>query len=98
MATYTELFSIRNDPDLKEKVTVSTWIKAQELLDATPTAAEVTWASETLENPSERADQIMNYVLAANKAKTLAQIQAATDTAIQTNVDAAVDALIAGGS
>lgn len=99
MATYQELFSIRNDPVLHEKVTVAVTIKAQSLIDSTsPTQADIDWAKETLDNPSERADRIMYYVLAANSTATVAQIQGASDSLVQANVDSAVLALIAGGT
>lgn len=98
MATYQELFDIRNDTTLHDKVTIASVIKAQTLLDGTPTQDEVDWAMVTLDDPNSRANQIMYYVLAANNAATVAQILAATDAAIQTNVDNAVDALTAGGS
>jgi len=39
----------------------------------------------------------MKYVIAANKALSIAQINGASDSAIQTNVDQAIDALVAGG-
>ena len=98
MATYQELFDIRNDVPLHDKVSIASVIKAQTLLDSTPTQDEVDWAKITLEDPNSRANQIMYYVLAANNTATIAQILAATDTAIQTNVDDAVNALITGGS
>jgi hypothetical protein len=97
VATYQELFDLRSNSGLRNKVAVACVKKAQALLDATPTADQVAWASSTLANPIAQADKIFAYVLAANSSFTVAQIQGAADTAIQTNVDAAADALIAGG-
>ena len=98
MATYEDLFNLKSNSDLRNKIAVACVKKAQTLLDGeTPASDEVTWASNALNNPIGQADKIMNYVLAANSAATVSQITSATDAAIQTNVDDAVDALIAGG-
>ena len=98
MATYAELYDLRSDDELKNKIVVAVAVKAQTILElASPTTAQVTWASEAIDGPIQKATSLMNYVLAANKALTVAQIQAAADTAVQTNVDAAVDKIITGG-
>lgn len=98
MATYLEIFGLRSNSDLQEKVAVAVVKKAQALLDgATPTAAEVAWANAAIKDPVGEADSLLNYVLAANSAATVSAITGATDAAIQSNVDTAVDALIAGG-
>ncbi len=98
MATYAEIYDLRSNSDFRNKVAVAAAVKAHALLSlASPSAAQVTWATATLANPISKADSLINYVLAANKSATTGQILAATDTAIQTNVDAAVDKIIAGG-
>ncbi len=99
MATYAELFDLRTNSELRNKIAVAVTIKAQALIDAeNPTAGQISWANAAIENPVSKADVLMNYVLAANKAATSAQISGAADSAIQTNVNAAVDKLIAGGA
>lgn len=99
MATYLELFALRSNSDLIDKITVAVVKKAQSLLDGgAPTAAEVAWANDAIQSPVEKAKTLTNYVLAANSGLTTGQITSATDAAIQTNVDSAVDALIAGGA
>jgi hypothetical protein len=99
MATYAELYELRANSDLRNKVAVAVAVKAQTLLDAaSPTAAQVTWANAAISNPNGKADVLLNYVLAKNKALTVVQINAATDAGIQTAVDGAVDKLIAGGA
>lgn len=96
MATYAELFDLRSNSGLRNKVAVAVAKKAQAIFDlATPTAKQVTWAGEAIENPVSKADALLNYVLAKNSASTVAQISAASDAAIQTNVDAAVDKIVA---
>jgi hypothetical protein len=98
MATYSELYGLRTNTDLRNKIAVACVVKATAYLDeATPTADEVAWANTTISNPLTMADKIMSYVLAANKSATTSQITSATDAAIQTNVDAAVTALVTGG-
>lgn len=99
MATYTELYDLYSDASLRNKITVAVTKKAQSLIDsATPTAAQVTWAQEAIQQPAEKAETLFKYVLAKNSTLTVAQIKGATDSAIQSQIDAAVDVLIAGGS
>ena len=99
MATYEELHDLRNDARLRSQVEVAATVKAAEFLDdANATAAEIEFAQKVLENPSRTADQIVYYVLAENKSATVAQIQGASDSTVQTNVDTAIDAFVAGGS
>jgi len=98
MASYQELFDLKRDSALRNKIAVACVKKAQTLMDgATPTANQITWSSNALENPIQMADKIMHYVIAANSTANANQISNATDAAIQSNVNAAADALIAGG-
>lgn len=107
MATYLELFSLRNDSELVNRVAVACAVAAEAIRnesDQTTNHAErMLWAANALINPQLEAERMMWALLAANKDTTLANIQAATDTAIQQRVDAAVDvfaladAALAGG-
>lgn len=95
MATYTELFDLRTNSDFRNKITVAAVIKAQKLIDgAVPTAAQITWANECLQAPGSKSESLFLYVIGKNNAATTAQILAASDSTIQSQVDAAVDALI----
>ena len=99
MAAYTELFELRSDGPLRNRAAVAVAVKAQDLLaGGTPTADEVAWADAALKNPLGKANELLNYVLAANKAATVGNITGATDAALQSNIDSAADALIAGGA
>ena len=99
MATYSELFDLASDSPLRNRVSVAVAKKAQSLLDSgSPTAAQVSWASDAIANPVSKANMLLNYVLAANSNATPAQITGASDAAIPSNVDAAGDALIDGGA
>ena len=98
MATYTQLATITSDAGFGafyEKLRVAVVVKAAALLDgATPTAAEVTWALAALGNPSATANDIQWYVIAENKSASIAAIVGASDSAMQSNVDAAVDKIV----
>ena len=99
MATYAELAAIgATDPDgfnaLRDKVRVAVVIKAQAIAaDVASTAEQNAWAVDALQEPITQTDPVMNYILAANAGVTIANILSASDSAIQTNVDAAVDTL-----
>ena len=94
MATYEELYGLRNDDTLRAKVAVAAVIAAQAKLAGTPTAAEAAWARGVIANPMATADQVVHLVLAANNTASVAAITGATDASVQTNVDAVVDGLI----
>ena len=99
MATYEELYALRSNSDLRNKIAVAVAVKAQTVIDdASPSAAGISWALEAIRNPVNHANTLMNYVLAANKAASTGGIVGASDAAIQNNVDAAVDKIIAGGA
>ena len=96
MATYAELYALRQDSDLQDKIAVAVVIAAEGKLSGTPSAAEATWARSVVQNPGGTAQAVTNLVLAANKSASSAVILAATDAAIQSIVDAVVDGLILG--
>ncbi len=98
MATYTQLYDLRSDPQWNAfvgRVQVAAVVAAQGLIDGvTPTAGQIAWAQGTLDDPRAQADKLVNYVIAANKAATTTQIFNATDSTLQTNIDAAVAKLV----
>jgi hypothetical protein len=99
MATYAELYELRANSDLRNKVAVAVAVKAQTLLDAaTPSNSQVAWANAAISNPNAKAEVLLNYSLAKNKAMTVVQINGAADATIQSAIDGAVDKLIAGGA
>ena len=99
MATYAELSAIKTEaswPTFLDKVRLAAAVKAAAILDsATPSAAAVAWASAALSSPASAGDDVVWYVIAKNKGVALTAILGASDSAIQANVDAAVD--IVGG-
>ena len=91
MASYEELRSLHNDAPLKNKVATAITIAAQNIIgDQAPTTARKAWAAKAFANPEGEAKRVMMSVLAANKDITVAAIKAASDGAIQANVDAAI--------
>ena len=101
MATHEELADLRQFSRLKDQVRVAVVVAASEISGEDPGtvnhANRLVWARWTLRSVEASADQMRPAVLAANRAATVAQIQAAADTAVQTNVDDTVD-LFADGS
>jgi hypothetical protein len=98
MATLAELAGLRGSAgwdDLVHKIRAAAAIKAVAIAEeATPTAEELAWAKAYLAGPAAMADQIVHYVVADNAGFTTAQILGASDAAIQTAVNAAVDNLL----
>ena len=95
MALYAELFDIRNEPAITNRCAVAIGVTASQYIDnpaATPD--ELKWAKEALDNPGGKVPGTVAYILASNKALTVAQILGSTDAALQAKVDAAAAALI----
>lgn len=102
MATYTEIRDLFGDGDLLKKVEAAIAIAAEKIaagnddgapFDQTAGAHDlrVKWAAAALQNTAQEAQRIYKIVLAKNAGATVANIQSATDEAIQSNVDASVD-------
>lgn len=101
MATYAELFDLRNDSALKNRVSAAVIIAAETVmneLDTVPNHANrLIWAKGVFANPGTESDRMFMAVLAANSDASVAQIQGASDAAIQTNVDDHIDLFADGG-
>ncbi len=90
MATYDELFALAGQNVLLDRIMVAITIKADSILnDGAATPTQISWAKTAFKDPTTQAKAFQNAVLAANKGLTVAQITSATDSAIQTAVDAA---------
>lgn len=100
MATYAELYGLRNNSALRNRVLTACVITAETVMnevDTTPNHANrLIWAASVFANPASEANRMFMAVLAANKDVTIAQIQGASDAAIQTNVDDHVDLFATG--
>jgi hypothetical protein len=98
MATLLELADFAASADhaaLVKKIKVAIAKKAVAVGNlATPTAEQIAWAKDAIAAPDRYAGIVINYVLAANASASIAQIVAATDTAIETQVGNAVDKIL----
>lgn len=96
MATYIELHDVRNNQDLVRKVHVAICDVALDILvPENPTSqARKDWAIAAMKNPDAYTLQFIHYILMKNKAVTQAQIIAASDAAVKTNIAEAVTKLI----
>lgn len=97
MATYDELRALPGSVDgdtLRRKIEVALAIKAQTLIDGTPTTTQVEWAAATLTAPYDASGQVLNYLLAKANSFEVSQITGASDSQIQSWTDDAVDALV----
>ncbi len=94
MATLSELQDHAHNNDQRGKIERAITIKALAITkQATPSVGRLQWASDALASPEDQIQLMLNYMIAENAGLTIAQIISAADTAIQTNVDDAVDAL-----
>lgn len=94
MATLLELRALFGDSDLMNKTESAVIIGANTLLGGTPTADEQKWAAGAFASPNAEAKKAWMAVLASNSTLTVATIQAASDTAIQGNVDDVIPTLV----
>lgn len=95
MATYQELFDLRRNQELLDKVTVALIVAAETVFaeggGTVNHANRLIWAREASINPRGMASVFMSAVLAANKAATVPNISGAPDATIQTNVDGVIN-------
>lgn len=98
MANLAELAGLRGNvgwDSLVEKIGAACLIKAHAITaEPTPLATKLAWAKNTFVDPRAAAYSVVWYVIAANAGVTTSQILGASDNAIQTNVNAAVDNLL----
>jgi len=100
MASYAELYGLRNDSALRNRVMVACIIAAEVVMaevDTTPNHANrLVWAASVFANPVAEASRMFMAILAANSGLTVEQIQGATDAQIQTGVDDHIDLFAVG--
>lgn len=100
MATYTDLYNLFSDAELRNKITVAVIVATETVRNEAPATANhanrLLWAKEALTNPSAMGSNMYLAVLAQNKSSTVAQIQNATDAVIQTNVENVIDIFATG--
>lgn len=95
MATYSELFALRQNADLLNRVAVACTIAALAIMteDAATElhAQRVKWAVAVFQSPETWAQSMIRVVLASVSTATLAQITGATDASIQAQVNASIN-------
>lgn len=100
MATYAELLTLKGDQALLNKVRVAVWVAAYNIVGEainTPNHPNrLVWAKKVFTDEIEAANAMLVPVLAANKGFTVAQINGATDTAVQDAVNLVVDTFANG--
>lgn len=100
MATYNELFALNGNLPLRERVSVACVVAAETIRTEADTttnhANRMLWAKRVFENPMAEAGRMLPVLLAQNRAATAVAIEGATDEALQTAVDAAVNVFATG--
>lgn len=96
--TYDEMLTVSTDVALKNRVQVALVVAAEKIRIEDPRTTvnaqrRKSWASDAFYNPGNHVNALLWAVLAQNRALTLAQVTGASDAAIQSAVDAAIDAL-----
>ena len=92
MATYIELFNLRSNSELRNRIQTAIAIKSHAILqEATPSPTRLSFAEEALKNPGSKIEEAMWFLFAANKAVSQADILSATDATVQSHVDNYVD-------
>jgi hypothetical protein len=101
MATYTELRALFGNDDLRNKVEVAVIIAAEairgESVETDNHANRLVWAKAAFSKPQSVSDRVLMSLLAAYSGETVGVITGASDAAIQTAVNNAVN-IFADGS
>jgi hypothetical protein len=93
--TYSELFSLRSNSELLNKITTAIAIKCKDVIDSSSIIVQKDWARKYLKDPESLKDKIIWSLLVANKDVEVSVITEATDSNIQSAVNTAIDNLIA---
>jgi len=100
MAAYSDLYQLFANSSLRNKIRVAVIVAAESIRNedaATDNHANrLVWAAATFASPNAAADKMLMALLASNKDEETSAILGATDSVIQTLVDAAVDIFATG--
>ena len=95
MATYQELLSAAQNDVLRHKVRVGCLIAANTVMGEDVAtlnhSGRMAWARLVYENPATAGEKMLWAVIAQNSGAPLAAITGASDAAVQTNVNAAIN-------
>lgn len=96
MPTLAEIPTILENSVMQNKVTAALVVKCAIIIDnGSATTTQKEWAQETLASPGQMATIVWRYMIGTNDTATITEITTATDATIQTEVNSAVDALVA---
>lgn len=96
MASYTDLYDLFTDPNLKERMAVAVIVEADAIrLNGAATTAMKGWARAALADPDRSALMALRAVIGQNSSATIAAITGATDAVLQAALHNAVP-LLAG--
>jgi len=100
MATYTELYDLKNNAVLHNKVEVAVTVAAQaifnELASVTNHVNRLLWAKDALIDPKSKVQSMTWAILVTNKDATITNILSASDAAIQAAVNNIVNLFATG--
>lgn len=95
MATLAELWTLLEDPNLKQKVSSACLVAAEAVrVEDSGTANHTNrlkWAKGVLRDPVQAGDDMLKAVLATNSSASLTTITEASDSTIQNAVNAAIN-------
>lgn len=97
MATYDECLTAMESEALMRKVRVAVLVAVDtvraEAVATANHANRLVWARRALDNPDGEAHKVIGMAVVQNRANTLAQITGASDSGVQSAVDALIDVL-----
>lgn len=100
MATYNELFDLRVNSELRNRIVVACVVAAElirgEVASTPNNANRLIWARSVFRDSENVAVPMLMAVLAQNRTATVAQITGASDATLQTAVNNAVNVFATG--
>lgn len=97
MATYLELYTLRTDTNLIQRISVAILVVCEAIrVEAANTAFHsnrVAWAQQAIKDPEPFAGRALALLLAQNKDSTAIQITGVSDSTIQTAVNGLINTL-----
>jgi hypothetical protein len=97
MATYLELYALRTNETLLQRLSVAILVAVDLVRAEDPStpqhANRASWAIQALKNPDLVAEKALALLLVANKTLTVANINNVTDDGIQTAVNGLINTL-----
>ena len=100
MATYKELLSAAENPDLTLRIRVAVMIAAERIRSEAPGtdnhAWRMQWAQDAFKDPDSMIRSMMSTVLAQNVGMPVADIVKMSDEAVQGSVDKAINVFATG--